>query len=75
MATEELYFVADGTGGHHSPNFGGHNRNVARWRGIRDQATGGDGNGQPRCCRLSQAAGASRIDQGRRQRPDQHNAA
>ena len=34
--TEDLYFVADGTGGHvFSTNLEEHNRNVARWRQIR----------------------------------------
>jgi UPF0755 protein len=41
--THDLYFVADGTGGHvFSDNFQTHLRNVARWRAV-EQARAGEG--------------------------------
>ena len=42
MKTSDLFFVADGTGGHaFSETLDEHNRNVARWREIEKERSGG----------------------------------
>ncbi|CAM5769351.1 Endolytic murein transglycosylase [Labrys miyagiensis] len=46
LATKDLYFVADGSGGHaFAPTLEEHNKNVARWRQLQQQ--GGDATPAP----------------------------
>lgn len=63
-ATRELFFVADGTGGHvFAETYAEHNRNVQRWRELRaerEQADSGlDGAAQPAPAPASPAAPAA----------------